>query len=57
MIPPHHAERLARAVGAARVWRFAGAGHSTWPADAGAPWWDEAVALALGHPATVEAQP
>lgn len=47
VIPPHHAERLAQAIGAARVWRFAGAGHNTWPAGAGAPWWDEAVTLAL----------
>ena len=51
VIPPHHAERLATAVGAARVWRFPQAGHNTWPADAGAPWWDEAVALALGDAA------
>ena len=47
VIPPHHAERLARAVGAT-VWRFPEAGHNTWPARPDAPWWDAAVALALG---------
>ena len=56
VIPPHHAERLAQAVGAARVWRFAGAGHNTWPADAAAPWWDEAVALALGAAAEADSR-
>ena len=44
VIPPHHAERLAAAVGAT-VWRFSGAGHNTWPARPEAAWWDAAVAL------------
>jgi pimeloyl-ACP methyl ester carboxylesterase len=44
VIPGRHGLRLYQALPQPkRLWRFAGAGHSSWPVTAGASWWQEVM--------------
>jgi alpha-beta hydrolase superfamily lysophospholipase len=48
-IPNKHSLRLFRSLTAPkRLWEFPGAGHNTWPTDAEAPWWREAMGFVAG---------
>lgn len=44
VVPNKHSLRLFHALTAPkRLWEFPGAGHNSWPAEADAPWWREAM--------------
>jgi alpha-beta hydrolase superfamily lysophospholipase len=49
LIPPHQAQALYDSLTTRkRLWIWPGAGHNTWPARAGAPWWREVAAFLEG---------
>jgi uncharacterized protein len=44
IVPNKHSLRLYHSITAPkRLWEFPGAGHNSWPTDASAPWWQEAM--------------
>jgi alpha-beta hydrolase superfamily lysophospholipase len=44
VVPNKHSLRLFHSLSAPkRLWEFQGAGHNSWPTEAGAPWWREAI--------------
>jgi alpha-beta hydrolase superfamily lysophospholipase len=54
VVPNKHSLRLFHSLTAPkRLWEFQGAGHNSWPTEADAPWWREAMAFVT---ATVHSQ-
>lgn len=50
IIPPFHGERLFDDLtGRKRKWVFPGAGHNSWPIEAGEPWWSQVMNFLSGR--------